>query len=308
MTGGTVAADRWELMRALGAIADSPAAARAASPSLGLTPASGAEHTSVFVLELPPYASIYLGPDGALGGEGADRVAGFWRVLGIDPPAEPDHLSALLGLYASLGEGVTSARRPATMTALSRAQGTLFWEHMQSWLPAYLDAVSDLPGRGLPAWAGLLQRVITAESARHQPCPALPLALRQAPPAAQLAAGPQEIARTLTIPVRSGMILTRHRLAAGAGQAGVGHRAGERRFTLRAMLEQDPAATLTWLAAEASRWEHRHECLGTDEAARWWAGRARLTARILQKGAVLAAGGGAAHPGADASAGTGTPE
>jgi TorA maturation chaperone TorD len=289
MAGGTVAADRWELMRALGTIADSPAAARAASPVLGLAPASGAEHTGLFVLELPPYASIYLGPDGALGGEGADRVAGFWRVLGIDPPAEPDHLSALLGLYASLGEGVTSARRPATMAALSRAQGTLFWEHMHSWLLAYLDAVRDVGGPGLAAWAGLLQRVITAESARHQPCLALPLALRQAPRAAELAAGPGEMADSVTVPVRSGMILSRHRLAVGASQAGVGHRAGERRFTLRAMLEQDPAATLRWLAAEASRWGHRHECHGADETARWWAGRARFTARILHEGAVKAA-------------------
>ena len=36
------------------------------------------------------------------------------------------------------------------------------------------------------------------------------------------------------------MILTRRRLAEGAGQAGVGYRIGERRYTLRAMLEQDP--------------------------------------------------------------------
>lgn len=307
MTGGTVAADRWELMRALGAVADSPAAARAVGSALGLAPASDAEHTGVFVLELPPYASIYLGPDGALGGEGTDRVAGFWRVLGIDPPAEPDHLSVLLGLYASLGEGVASARRPATMAALSRAQGTLFWEHMQPWLPAYLDAVSDLPCRSLSEWAGLLQRVITAESARQQPCPALPLALRQAPAAAALAAGPREMAGTLTVAVRSGMVLTRCRLAAGASQSGVGHRVGERRFTLRAMLEQDPAATLTWLAAEASRWEHRHECHGADGAARWWARRARLTARILHDAAVTAAGG-AARPGGDASAGAWTLE
>jgi TorA maturation chaperone TorD len=284
---GTVVADRWELVRALGAIADSPAAARAASAALGLEPVSDAGHTGIFMLELPPYASIYLGPDGALGGEGADRVAGFWRVLGIDPPAEPDHMSALLGLYASLGESAASARRPATMAALSRAQGTLFWEHLHPWLPSYLDAMSDLPGRDLSGWASLLRRVITAESARQQACPALPLALRQAPPAAGLAAGlaagPRELADALAVPVRSGMILTRHRLAVGADRVGVGHRAGERRFALRAMVEQDPAATLTWLAAEARRWEGRHEHRGAhDEAARWWAGRAGLTARTLR--------------------------
>ena len=39
-----------------------------------------------------------------LGGEAADRVAGFWRALGREVPGEPDHLSALLGLYAGLAD------------------------------------------------------------------------------------------------------------------------------------------------------------------------------------------------------------
>ena len=48
----------------------------------GWSRSSDAEHTEVFVLNCPPYASVYLGPDGALGGEGADRAAGFWRASG----------------------------------------------------------------------------------------------------------------------------------------------------------------------------------------------------------------------------------
>jgi TorA maturation chaperone TorD len=280
-----VATGRWELVRALGAVADSPEAACSAGPALGLTPASHAEHTEVFVMNLPPYASVYLGPEGALGGEGADRAAGFWRVLGLDPPAEPDHLSALLSLYASLGEALTAARRPATAAALSRAHGTLLWEHLQSWLPAYLDAVTDLPAPALSGWADLLRLVVAAEAARQPACPALPLALRAAPPDAGSArgAGLREMADALTVPVRTGMILTRHRLAVAAGQAGVGHRVGERRFTLRAMLEQDPAATLGWLAGEALRWQRRHQSRGTaDKAACWWAGRAGRTSRSLR--------------------------
>jgi hypothetical protein len=91
------------------------------------------------------------------------------------------------------------------------------------------------------------------------------------------------MAGALTVPVRSGIILTRHKLAVGAGQAGVGLRIGERQFTLRAMLEQDPVATANWLAAEADRWAGqragRHPA---DQAARWWAGRAGQTARALR--------------------------
>ena len=117
---------RFELLRALGAIADNPADARAACRALGVPELDSHEHTEFFVLNCPPYASVYLGPDGALGGEGADRVAGFWRVIGISPPAEPDHLSSLLSLYASLGQAAADSTRPATAGALGRAQAALF--------------------------------------------------------------------------------------------------------------------------------------------------------------------------------------
>jgi len=283
VTACAVATGRWELLRALGAIADAPAAGRAAGAALGLEAVSDAEHTDVFVLNLPPYVSVYLGPDGALGGEGADRVAGFWRAVGITPPAEPDHLSALLGLYASLGEAALDARRPATAAALARSQASLFWEHLWPWLPGYTAAVTDLAAPGLAGWARLARRVIVAESGMQRACPRLPLALRQAPPAPRADAGVGALTAALTTPVRSGMILTRHRLAVGAGEAGVGRRIGERRFTLRAMLEQDPAATLRWLAREAGRWQRRHAARGArDEAGQWWAARAARTRQLLQ--------------------------
>lgn len=282
MTGAAL--DRCELIRALGAVADSPRAAHTAAGALGLEIPSDAELTDVFVLNLPPYAAVYLGPDGALGGEGADRVAGFWRVLRIDPPPEPDHLSALLALYASLGEAVAAARRPATRAALARTRATLFWEHLQPWLPSYLGAVTDVPAPALAHWAALLRQVMSAEAARQPAMPALPLALRSAPPGldSSAEAALREVTEAVTIPVRSGMILTRHQVALGAREVGVGHRIGERRFTMRAMIEQDPGGTLTWLAAEALRWQRRHQTRsGTDAAARWWAGRAGRTGQVL---------------------------
>jgi hypothetical protein len=275
---------RWELIRALGAVADGPEAARAVAPALGLDPPNGPAHTDVFLLNLPPYASVYLGPDGALGGEGADRVAGFWHALGISPPAEPDHLSALLSLYASLGEAAAAVSRPATAAALARSRATLFHEHLWPWLPGYLAAVSDLAVPGLAAWAGIARAVLDAEHRALPPMPRLPLALRQAPalPAAVSSAG--ELAAVVTTPVRSGIILTRHRLSAGASEAAVGHRIGERRFTLRAMLEQDAPATLGWLAAEAARWQRRHrDAAPGDQAAGWWADRAAGTGRFLER-------------------------
>jgi hypothetical protein len=274
----------WELLRALGAVADSPAAARSVGPALGLDPVSDAEHTDAFVLNCPPYAAIYLGPQGAIGGEGADRVAGFWRAIGITPPAEPDHLAALLGLYARLGEAAAGAGRPATAAALAQSRAVLFWEHLWPWLPAYLDAVTDLAVPSLARWAGLARRAAAAEFSALPPCPRRPLALREAPPGARSDAGPgADLVELLTTPVRSGLILTRRRLAEGADRAGVGFRIGERRFALRAMLEQDPRTTLAWLAGEADRWQRRHrDRVPGDDVTGWWAARAARTAQVLR--------------------------
>ncbi|MGH3190661.1 MAG: hypothetical protein ACRDOL_26050, partial [Streptosporangiaceae bacterium] len=86
----------------------------------------------------------------------------------------------------------------------------------------------------------------------------------------------------LTTPARSGIILTRRGLTRGAGHSGVGHRIGERRFALRAMLDQDPAATLTWLGQEAARWQNRHASrVPADPASQWWTARASRTALLL---------------------------
>ncbi|MGH9005731.1 MAG: molecular chaperone TorD family protein, partial [Acidimicrobiia bacterium] len=88
-----------ELFRALAVVSEgtSPAHHRVAA-SLGVDPDTAA-HTDLFCFQLPPYAAVYLGAEGMLGGEAAGRVAGFWRALGVTPSTEPDHLAALLGLY-----------------------------------------------------------------------------------------------------------------------------------------------------------------------------------------------------------------
>ena len=132
---------RCELLRALGAVADNPADARAACRALGVPELDSHQHTELFVLNCPPYPSVHLGPDGALGGGGADR---FWCVMGISPPAEPDHLSSLLSLYASLGQAAAHSTRPVTAAALARAQAALLSKHLRPWLPTYLDAALDL--------------------------------------------------------------------------------------------------------------------------------------------------------------------
>jgi hypothetical protein len=300
MTG----AERWELLRALGAVADSPSGARTACETLGLPGPDRAEHTEVFVLNCPPYASVHLGAEGGLGGDAADRVAGFWRAIGVAPPAEPDHLTALLSLYASLGEAATDSRSAVTADALSRGRQALFWEHLWPWLPGYLEAVASLETPAMAAWARLTRRALQAERAAH-PGGWLPLALRDAPGPVTVDGPLKDLLDGLIAPVRCGLILTRRSLATGADAAGAGHRIGERRFTLRAMLEQAPAGTLRWLSGEAARWSRRHAAPaagensgqhGPDIVQAWWARRAVQTARTLTRAAPTGTDGGTREP------------
>ena len=104
-------ATRAELLRALAAVVLSPpSSCRRALEALGLSEVTGAEHTAVFVLAAPPHAAIYLGKEGKLGGEGLDRVAGYWRAIGLEPPTEADHLGLLLALYCELLDAQAAAR------------------------------------------------------------------------------------------------------------------------------------------------------------------------------------------------------
>src|SRR5205807_572327 len=92
-----------ELFRALAALAEPPGPEQVRIGAvLGLPGAPDpAQYTEVFLFQLYPYAAVHAGAEGMLGGEAQDRVAGFWRALERTPPAEPDHLTSLLALYAA---------------------------------------------------------------------------------------------------------------------------------------------------------------------------------------------------------------
>lgn len=285
---------RWELLRALGSIAlDNPPATNPACGALGLPRWERYEHTKLFVLDLAPYASVYLGGEGGLGGTVTDAAAGLWRALGMVPPDRPDHLGALLALYAHLGD---SAARCATSVAAARlghVMRVILWEHLWTWCPAYLAAIATTSPDGCPArsWATLLSTALENEAALSDPPSLLPSVLSEAPEPIRSDPSLDELLDTLTVTVKSGFIVTFADLSAAATRVGVGLRRGERRFALRSMLEQDPGGTVAWMAGHARRWQSRHAAAsfgpdGHPEPGRliseWWEKRAAHTATVLE--------------------------
>ena len=275
-----------ELIRALATLAEPPHPAHASiARALDLPELPRpSDHTELFLFQLYPFASFHVGADGMLGGEAADRVAGFWRALGREAPGEPDHLSALLGLYAGLSDA--EAREPAGPGRVLRRESrkALLWEHLLSWLPPYLHAVRQIAHPFYRRWAELLRAALLSEAAELGAPDRLPLHLRDAPLLEDPRIGGGGVFLSqLTAPVRTGMLLTRADLARCANDLGLGRRAGERRFVLKALLSSNPEAALDWLAGEAARWRTTHERYGTEAEAvsRFWASRADAAHRLL---------------------------
>jgi hypothetical protein len=284
--------NRAELFRALGVLAEPPGPAHARlADLLGLPAPDPAQWAEAFVVQLVPHASIYLGPEGMLGGEAADRVAGFWRALRLPVPANPDHLTALLGLYASLQEAECDEPDGPRRVLRRQARTALLHEHLLSWLPAYTHAMTGSGPPAYAAWAGLLAEALRAEAGELGAPDRLPAHLRGVPP---LPAGSRldDLLTGLLTPARCGLVLTRAQLAATARGGGLGLRLGERRRVLRSLVEQDPAGTMAALAELAGQWAVRHErdAVAAGPVAGYWADRARATARLLRAGAAQLAG------------------
>lgn len=241
---------RGELLRAVAVLAERPdATTMRVAAALGLPAPEPAAYTALFTLQLYPYASVYVGSEGMLGGEARDRVAGFWRALELTPPAEPDHLATLLALLAELADRAAAEGDAGRRAALEGAGRALSWEHLLSWVPAYARKMQEIGDACYGAWGALLERALRFDGAAPQ---ALPLHLRSVSAiAGDELENPETLSAALLAPVRSGFILVRSDLVRAARDLGLGLRQGERRFALRSLFEQDRDAVLEWLAGEA---------------------------------------------------------
>lgn len=293
MSGKPIAtATRPDLVRAIASMLVRPPDAEVCRMLELPPPPSAATRTDVFVLETHPYASVHLGAEGMIGGDAGDRVAGFWRTVGLVPPAEPDELATLLGLYAQLA--AEEVRLPAghRRRAVTSARAALLWEHLASWVPVHLAAVARVGDAFHREWAALAVDALAAEADGLPPRAELPSALASAPPPITLASR-RELLEAVLAPVRSGMVVTRADLVRAGAELGLGVRRGERRFTLDAMVDQDAAGVLGWLGRLAGEWSGLHRpwhpgALGP--VGRWWAHRARAAAAALDLAAAEAVG------------------
>lgn len=278
-----------ELFRALAVCAEPPSpetASVARALELGALPAAS-EYTEIFVFQLYPYASVYLGAEGMLGGEARDRVAGFWRALSQTPPAEPDHLSVMLALYAHLSELETNEADDARRESWRRAREAYLWEHLLSWLPAYLSKLTEIATPFYRRWGETLRDALREEARAARAPVQLPLHLREAAGLSDPREGETaEFLQTLLSPARSGMILVRSDLSRAARALSLGLRAGERKYVLESLFAQDARGVLGWLAREATHWSERHrrerDTLG-ETTARAWEEKATASARLLEE-------------------------
>lgn len=275
-----------ELLRALGSLLETPCPeTRLIAQLLELGPAPDeATHNDLFLLQLYPYASVFLGDGGNLGGEARDRVAGFWRALGQKPPSEPDHLSTLLGAYARLVEAEEEADDPEGAARWRAARHACLWEHILSWSLPFLAKLREIAPPFYVAWADMLETALAQESATLGPPARTPLALRASTPLEDpRATGGVGFVGALLSPIRSGIVLTRSDLARAGRDLGLGLRIGERVYILKSMLGQGAADTLAWLAEDARGWETIHDRAGSvaPEVADFWMERARSAADLL---------------------------
>ena len=282
-----------ELFRALGSLIEPPSREHERiAEALGLpAPPDPSVHGTVVAFQRYPYASVYLGSEGMMGGVARDRVAGFRRALGLESGAEEDHLASLLALLAALDTWRLEEPDEAGRALLGEARATLVWEHLASWLGPYLASFEACGDAFYEAWAILLAEALDEVVGRMEFPRYLPAALRGAPGLADpRREGADAFLSGLLAPLRTGAIVLRDDLVRLGDEVGLACRAGERRYVLRSFFAQDPPATLRWLASQARRWSARVAGRGPEPVARWWAARAGQSARLLAELAEAAVG------------------
>lgn len=280
----------------------------AAAPSPYVPDEAAASFHTLFGMNVFPYQSVFLDPDGLLGGPETDRVRHSYRGMGFaaDEANEPaDHLAHQLAALAFLCHAEAEAWEDGRADMAARAQqlqADFLDQHLLRWLPAFAAAVQR---QGDPFYAELAGLTLELAAARRRALPSLALALRPAPATAEadeppiqrverLLADPQTdldaIAGFLLTPPYSGLFLTRRDIGQLGRAADAPRGFGERRQMLRTFLrsaaefDRFPAAVaaLESVAEEtAAALRRLAESADAPELARPWLARLEATRQLL---------------------------
>ena len=195
-------------------------------PTTQQTDQWAAEHYQLFGMNVYPYASAFLEPDGMLGGPVTESVLHFYQSGGFTPPTQseaPDHIAHELLFLAHCGtlaakaaEGQNGASQKQ-IVQIHLLQTRFLQEHLTLWLPVFTHAIIRQGNRFYATLAELTLDLVNTyaqllSATRLEIQPILPI-----PPRAGLLENPEtrlrDIARFLLTPFDSGLYLSRETIA-----------------------------------------------------------------------------------------------
>lgn len=207
-----------------------------------------AEYASLFVIEIPPYASIYLDAPPVIGGDTSLRWEGLLTSLGrplrsLERAASADHAGLCLRALAD-------AERADDIVPVLR--------EILRWLPQFLTSIERNARTGFYGRVAVLTAQVIQESARAAAY--LGGATERDAPVGPEEMSLREIARWLTTPAWSGWFLSKHALRQLARPFGVATGRVDRAAALEQVFEASgldsrTGELLTDLANELAEWE-----------------------------------------------------
>jgi TorA maturation chaperone TorD len=280
------------LFPSLGELVESPGVEHArVARMLGLPgEATRKDYTNLFVVQLFPYASIYVSANGLAGGPIRDEVARYHRLLNAPVPEEPDHISSLLKWYGHLQTALAGYGNEAQIRDVRQS---FFWSCIASWLPVYLLRAREIGSPVYRAWAEVTLDVLEAEAVQIGIPATAPAPLLTAP-ALPSVREPVAFVESLLVPVTSGVILCRADLGRCAAEHRLVVRVADRRHNIKSFLAENASGVCTWLSAEALRQADNIRMLPAafGPIREFWTRRAETTANaILEFRSLYAASG-----------------
>jgi TorA maturation chaperone TorD len=239
------------LFPSLGELVESPGAENMrVARMLGLPgEATRKDFTNLFVIQLFPYASIYVSPNGLAGGAIRDEIAQYHALLDAPIPDEPDHVASLLKWYGVLQSRLNGYMKEDNVRQVRQA---FFWNCIASWLPIYLIRSRELGSQLYRAWSEVTLDVLEAEAVQVGMPTTVPAALLTAPPLPSVR-DPAAFVESLFVPITSGLLLCRSDLGRCAAENRLVVRVADRRTNIKAFLTENTAGVCSWLYSEALR-------------------------------------------------------